>query len=193
MNFSELKGSDTMKKALSLSLALLMFLSALVSCSEQPAEKNDSSVSTDTNISSDAAESGSVNERLLIPDNLPNVKFDGKSYKIYSREGYDYVSVEDITGESVNDAVYNRNITIEDRFDVSIENITHNPDEDITKVYDDALDKGPQKVLEQAIAEGSRIIFTTSAKLLSASLAVAVEHPEVIILNCSLNKISEMI
>ena len=58
----------------------------------------------------------------------------------------------------------------------------------ITKVYDDALDKGAQKVLEQAITEGSRIIFTTSAKLLSASLAVAVEHPEVIILNCSLNK-----
>ena len=58
----------------------------------------------------------------------------------------------------------------------------------ITKVYDDALDKDPQKILEQAIAEGNRIIFTTSAKLLPASLAVAVEHPEVIIFNCSLNK-----
>ena len=31
-------------------------------------------------------------------------------------------------------------------------------------------------------------IFTTSAKLLPASLVVAVEHPEVIIFNCSLNK-----
>ncbi len=58
----------------------------------------------------------------------------------------------------------------------------------ITKAYDDAIDKEPQIVLEQAIADGNRIIFTTSAKLLSASLAVAVEHPEVIIFNCSLNK-----
>ena len=58
----------------------------------------------------------------------------------------------------------------------------------VTKVYDDALAKEPQMVLEQAIAEGSHIIFTTSAKLLPASLAVAVEHPEVIIFNCSLNK-----
>lgn len=58
----------------------------------------------------------------------------------------------------------------------------------ITKVYDDALDKEPQMILEQAIAEGNRIIFTTSAKLLPASLVVAVEHPEVIIFNCSLNK-----
>ena len=57
-----------------------------------------------------------------------------------------------------------------------------------TRVYDDALAKDPHMVLEQAIAEGSKIIFTTSAKLLSASLAAAVEHPEVIIFNCSLNK-----
>ena len=58
----------------------------------------------------------------------------------------------------------------------------------ITKVYDDAMEKEAKAVLEQAIAEGNRIIFTTSAKLLPASLAVAVEHPEVIVFNCSLNK-----
>ena len=58
----------------------------------------------------------------------------------------------------------------------------------ITKVYDDAMEKEAKVVLEQAIAEGNRIIFTTSAKLLPASLAVAVEHPEVIVFNCSLNK-----
>ena len=58
----------------------------------------------------------------------------------------------------------------------------------ITRAYDDAMDKNPQEVLEKAIADGNRIIFTTSAKLLPACLAVAVEHPEVIIFNCSLNK-----
>ena len=58
----------------------------------------------------------------------------------------------------------------------------------ITAAYEDAMDEDPKKVLEQVIADGNRIIFTTSAKLLSASLAVAVEHPEVIIFNCSLNK-----
>lgn len=58
----------------------------------------------------------------------------------------------------------------------------------ITRAYDDAMDKEPQKVLQQAIDDGNKIIFTTSAKLLPASLSVAVEHPEVKILNCSLNK-----
>lgn len=58
----------------------------------------------------------------------------------------------------------------------------------ITSVYDDAMDKDPKAVLEQAIMEGNHIIFTTSAKLLPVSLAMAIEHPEVIIFNCSLNK-----
>lgn len=57
-----------------------------------------------------------------------------------------------------------------------------------TQVYDDALEKNPEEVLLKAIKEGNNIIFTTSAKLLPASLSVAVEHPEVTIFNCSLNK-----
>lgn len=58
----------------------------------------------------------------------------------------------------------------------------------ITRAYDDAMDKDPRKVLKQAILDGNSIIFTTSAKLLPACLSVAVEHPEVKIWNCSLNK-----
>ena len=57
----------------------------------------------------------------------------------------------------------------------------------VTRAYDDAM-KDPRGTLERAIEDGNKIIFTTSAKLLPASLSVAVEHPEVTILNCSLNK-----
>lgn len=41
--------------------------------------------------------------------------------------------------------------------------------------------------IEQAIAAGNDIIFTTSPELITTSLRAAVEHPEVRILNCSLN------
>lgn len=41
--------------------------------------------------------------------------------------------------------------------------------------------------IEQAISEGNTIIFTTSPQFLSASITAAVNHPEVKILNCSLN------
>lgn len=43
------------------------------------------------------------------------------------------------------------------------------------------------EVIERAIKEGNEIIFTTTPKLLKASLKAAVDHPDVKILNCSLN------
>ena len=57
----------------------------------------------------------------------------------------------------------------------------------LTTAYYDALDDEPGAVIDQAIADGNTVIFTTSARLMSASLRVAVEHPEVMIFNCSLN------
>ena len=57
-----------------------------------------------------------------------------------------------------------------------------------TTAYHDAMAGDPAQTIEQAIAQGCTVIFTTSARLLPASLRVAVEHPDVIILNCSLNK-----
>ncbi len=45
----------------------------------------------------------------------------------------------------------------------------------------------PLDILEQAIADGNQIIFTTIPYLSAASLKAAVAHPEVKILNCSTN------
>ena len=42
-------------------------------------------------------------------------------------------------------------------------------------------------ILEQATEEGCTLIFTTSPRLLQASLRTAVEHPDIIVMNCSLN------
>ncbi len=58
----------------------------------------------------------------------------------------------------------------------------------VTRAYHDALSENLPNVIEQAIEEGNKVIFTTSPRMLPSSLRVAVEHPEVNILNCSLNK-----
>lgn len=57
-----------------------------------------------------------------------------------------------------------------------------------TATYYNALanDDGSE-ALEKAIADGNTVIFTTSPRLLNASLRVAVEHPKVAVLNCSIN------
>ena len=57
-----------------------------------------------------------------------------------------------------------------------------------TTAYFNAMESDPFAVIQQAIADGNTIIFTTSPRLLPASLRAAVEYPKVTILNCSLNK-----
>ena len=57
-----------------------------------------------------------------------------------------------------------------------------------TTAYFNALESDPLAVIRQAIADGNTVIFTTSPRLLPASLRAAVEEPRVTILNCSLNK-----
>lgn len=57
-----------------------------------------------------------------------------------------------------------------------------------TTAYNNALAEGKAgEIIEQAIADGYKVIFTTTPQLVSASLKAAVDHPEVRIFNCSLN------
>lgn len=61
------------------------------------------------------------------------------------------------------------------------------PEQIVTTAYDNATADNIDALLEKAIADGNNVIFTTSPPLLKASLKAAIEHPEVKILNCSLN------
>lgn len=56
-----------------------------------------------------------------------------------------------------------------------------------TTAYFNAMDKDPGAVLQAAADAGHTVIFTTSPRLLPASLRMAVERPDLTIFNCSLN------
>ena len=56
-----------------------------------------------------------------------------------------------------------------------------------TTAYFDAMKEDPDAVIDRAIADGNSVIFTTSPRLLTASLRAAVNHPAVTVFNCSLN------
>ena len=47
--------------------------------------------------------------------------------------------------------------------------------------------KSVSEVLETAAADGNKLIFTTSPRMLNDSLRTAVEYPDVVVMNCSLN------
>ena len=57
-----------------------------------------------------------------------------------------------------------------------------------TTAYPNCMEGDPLEILEQAAADGNRLIFTTSPRLQQASLRAAIDHPELVIMNCSLNQ-----
>jgi len=57
-----------------------------------------------------------------------------------------------------------------------------------TCAYSDAMTQGMEAAIEQAIADGNRVLFTTSPRLMPASLQSAIAHPDVQIFNCALNQ-----
>ena len=56
-----------------------------------------------------------------------------------------------------------------------------------TSAYPNAIAEDPDETIRKAIADGNKLIFTTSPRMLSVSLRAAIAHPEVTVMNCSLN------
>ena len=57
-----------------------------------------------------------------------------------------------------------------------------------TKAYYNAMDDDPLELILGTIKDGAKLIFTTSPRLIQASLRAAVDNQDIIIMNCSLNK-----
>ena len=59
------------------------------------------------------------------------------------------------------------------------------------RVYDNVeTDEECLETIEQAIADGCTVIFTTSSRFLNASFNACIRHPNIKILNCSMNSYS---
>lgn len=124
-----------------LTAVLLLQAVAMTSCGESktndtPSTNGAADASTETipAAEEDAAaetpaeetELSDYDKRQLIPDDLPEYKADGKSFRVLQTEEpniWDFsieIKADELTGDACNDAVYNRNIKIEDRFDTKI-------------------------------------------------------------------------
>jgi len=56
-----------------------------------------------------------------------------------------------------------------------------------TSMYDELTEETAEAAIQQAIDDGNTILFTTAAGLIEPSLTAAIDHPEIKVLNCSLN------
>jgi len=110
-------------KHLTLLLALLMLMGTFASCGESAANTDPTDTSAGTQTETPAAEETEEETEPEISDNLPEKDFEGYDYRMFVRDqggrGISLIS-EEMTGDLLNDIVYNRNLAVADRFNIGI-------------------------------------------------------------------------
>ena len=101
-----------MKKLVCLLFALLLLFACVACAVEGPNDDSDGTKAPNADNGDD--------DRLSVSDGLPEAKFDGAKYRVSCTDWFDYEVFAEDTQDVCDAAVYNRNILIEDRFDVEI-------------------------------------------------------------------------
>ena len=114
------------KKNLALLLALLMLGSQFASCSESTDNADTDAAGTTAPDAADATtpvEEETVDPNARVDDGLEDgVTFDGYTYNIFQHTAvYKDFQAEEITGEPINDADFERQTAVEDKLDIEIE------------------------------------------------------------------------
>ncbi|MBO5273414.1 MAG: hypothetical protein J6I45_02240 [Clostridia bacterium] len=117
-----------MKFKVRLTALLLAALMLLPACANEddtakPTIQDETTVAA-TTPAEETKELTDAEKRALVPDDLPDINFDGREFNIICRNFclYEFESEEE-SGDTIGDAVYRRNLKVEDRFGVEI--ITH--------------------------------------------------------------------
>ncbi len=109
-------------KKLTTILLLIAMLLPLASCASGGKSESETtsnvSAETDTAASEDTAETETTRENY--DDGLPEKDFGGKTYTVLGEGMSVYFHADELTGEVLNDALYNRDVKVGDRFNVKI-------------------------------------------------------------------------
>jgi hypothetical protein len=126
-------------------LAVLLLLSAAVSCSNAPENTDEAGTPALTDGTPEETEAAEeeADSRLSIPDELPEISFDGQEFRALTTTSKEFqFRVEELNGEVTNDAIFNRNQTIEDRFNAKITTVLSNaPYDEISKFVKASADE----------------------------------------------------
>ena len=116
--------THTARRIAALLLSALLLAPALLSCSEKTenaASDDPTSTPAQTEVQPTAdAEVPAEDEPEVVADDLPEKDYEGFSFNIYTRSNTTHYAflTEEMTGEVLNDAIYERNTRIADRFNV---------------------------------------------------------------------------
>lgn len=117
--------THTARRIAALILSALLLAPALLSCSEKTenaASDDPTSIPAQTEVQPTAdADVPAEDEPEVVEDDLPEKDYEGFSFNIYTRSNTTHYAflAEEMTGEVLNDAIYERNTQIADRFNVA--------------------------------------------------------------------------
>lgn len=114
-------------RILALLLAIMTLACLAVACADPQTPSEDVTTTTpQDSAASTTPVADTTTDQYSIESNLPNsIDFGGKEVRILSRDYNgvrDELTVSDLSGETVNDAIYNRNLAVEYRIGVTIQN-----------------------------------------------------------------------
>ena len=132
-----------MRQRLCMILAMLMTVSSLASCSGSGNDQKDTTPSSGTNTDTTTAETETPNIYEEAAAALPKEKYADKTFTILTREEESFeMDAESSTGEITNDAVYDRNIKIEDTYGIQIATVSVGNWDDVTNALQASVTAG---------------------------------------------------
>lgn len=142
------KEKQLMKKCLTMLIVIAMLLS-MASCGQKTQDKdsvsNGTETTADTTVKEEESETEEVDpsDRSAVSDNLPEKDFGGKNFTILAESGaLSYLYVDELTGDSMEDAAYNRNQKLAERFNVKFNFIDGQDYQTISETISNAVISG---------------------------------------------------
>lgn len=129
------------RKSISRLLLIAMLAGLMASCGGNDAENMPTNDSTPIAENETVPETTEQEARLAIPDDLPDRDFEGYTFHIltYSPKTYE---VEELTGDVMEDAKYDRNIKIDERFQVTIKAVASPSIQELDKEFKQSVLSG---------------------------------------------------
>ena len=112
-----------MKKVMITLLLAAMMLSALAACGDSgTAETTGTDNAAETRTTETEKETTALEARLAVADELPENDFGGRDFTVIGiyDSNTQYITTEEQTGEGVNDAIFARNLTVEERYNARV-------------------------------------------------------------------------
>ncbi|MCR4906952.1 MAG: hypothetical protein K6A33_12850, partial [Clostridiales bacterium] len=109
------------KRFAALLLALILLLASCSERADLPEESAGESAVPGETAAETAAPLTEMEKRAQVTDTLPAKDFGGMQFRISTKRGTMYeIDTDEMTGDILNDALYDRNLRIEERFNTEI-------------------------------------------------------------------------